>query len=406
MSKKTFIIPVLFIFNCSLFCIPTLDILFQKAKNSPILTGLGLGSLLATPYLYKKYRQFRTVKQFDPTLDNLNTLTFIKGNSSDKNTLDINELIKNIFYGHILEKQTLATKYKGKWTVYKNIPDNLPNEPIILYSRGLALIDKPLSQEERKRKSGTPKKGGAALETYKNIKNNIIHSPCVTFDYPDTRDWFSFGQEQSVACFQNVFNTLSTNYKQKPIVLLGLCRGSNTILRFLCGNKKTEQISGVILESPFNSLKNLTTQFGKNYAWFLPGSPTLIYWLFSFNFPNYKKENDNLLELIPNISVHAPILIGHLKSDKVISNENMLDLIKQLRQSGKKDIYLVIIDNPNLIHAQLTKSPIFQQICNAFLAMIGTPCDQKLAKQGQEYLESALQNAQAETVEDFIALND
>ncbi len=84
----------------------------------------------------------------------------------------------------------------------------------------------------------------------------------------------------------------------------------------------------------------------------------------------------------------------------------MLDLIKQLRQSGKKDIYLVIIDNPNLIHAQLTKSPIFQQICNAFLAMIGTPCDQKLAKQGQEYLESALQNAQAETVEDFIALND
>lgn len=237
-----------------------------------------------------------------------------------------------------------------------------------------------------------PRRGGGLLDAYQRIRDNVFHAPVITFDYPDDRALFNFGQKLDQSCLEFVYEAVHKKCPHAQIILFGSCRGAKCVLEY--ATKKPKNLAAIILESPFISAKEMTLQIGKNYAPIIPGAATLTYSIFKLYFPNFKEQKETLrrrLHHIPDI----PIFIAHRTHDTLVSNRQVHDLIRLLRKGGISDIYFFTTEDETENHARMMHLEPAQHAVNAFLFKYGLPHDPKLADSGKTLLGTARNKARA-----------
>lgn len=310
-------------------------------------------------------------KEVIPTIQELNTFTLspLKQTNSATAYLEIRPLItaiqhhKNAPSTELVvyektEKKDGLKLIKGFTTVTQGIQE-LPDEYITIACRGYALRKNP--------KNGLPQRGGGVVDAYSRLRNNICHTPLITFDFLDQRRTFNFAQELDQACLKIVYDEVVAKNPNAKIILTGDCRGALNVLKFAATNPKN--LHALILTSPFVSAQELTQELAKNYLqrYFGKGSGKLLHNFFQWWFPNYDPQQDSVWEVLPKIT-NKNIFIAHRDSDTMVANETVEKLAKVLKTNNL--VSLKIITDKSAKHAKLLQLPECQDHINAFLKQI------------------------------------
>ena len=248
--------------------------------------------------------------------------------------------------------------------------------------------------------------GHAIRSTNSWLKNKIINSPLVTFDYFYDADEFDFGQGINITCLDTIHKQVVANNPKAPLILTGTCIGGKIALEFLSRYSSTN-VKALILESPFLDVKKVTYNWGKNYTKWVPlldnaAKDKLIQSTLSWYFPQwhmYENPPANITLIDPVI----PIFIAHLHNDAFYSDDDIFQMVAQLRKNGA-NVYLLVIKDTKLSHGRLNNKKEFTQSINAFLAHYNLPHDQQFASQGKDLLAAAFANAHAQSVNDWVII--
>ena len=403
--------------------------MIKLSKYFPILLlffNLFIECTLYSPYNAQKYHRLLSTslkrnKKFNPTLNNLNTITLtpLSQQESEHNSpiITISELANAIcdHYAEIKDETILSIKnqniIKDYCKIHKGIyltsheKEQKENNIVTVYSRGFARESRPISSSEGTslyrnilhyifpvfQVQGLPQKGGGALSTYAAYRDDLIHTPCITFDYPDTNNHMNVAQTLDIACLDTIVKNIPTTQKT---VYLGASRGATALLKHELLNERNQHPCAMILESPFLSMHDTMSQIARKCFWNIPFSSTLAYNAFRWLYPNYNPQEDNLTELLPNINPDIPLLIIHLKEDPYISDAGMFKIVHTLAHYNKNIHLLVLTDTTGKAHhGKLSRIKAFQKTANAFLQQNAIPHSECLAEQGQQLLSSARKNA-------------
>jgi hypothetical protein len=264
-------------------------------------------------------------------------------------------------------------------------PDHI-NDYFVLYSRGFGYYSNLMD--------GLTNQGIGLIQCYKYYRDNIIHCPCFLFDYPASLFTLNFGQYSDQKCLQTVYQQIQNQNSSAHGIVLGLSMGAHTALRWIANYHPTN-ISAVILESPFISLDDTLDTIVESKLP-LQKCPQLCKTCIETAFIGFTKKNDCLIAETKKFPSNIPLLVIHLKDEKVISNDAINSLIDSLKTTGNPDIYFLVIADPThkLKHGKLSSSKIFQQVANAFMATYNLPCNKSLALEGQSSLKLAKENYQ------------
>jgi hypothetical protein len=355
--------------------------------SSACLLTVGAGAAL-----YKGHQKVRKAEKFEPTLENINLLQItpsVEHNSAKG--IPVSQIIERLENKTLPACSLLRVNKKSNpevWSLSNDIRNE--KEDNFIYSRGNSdrttqTIDNLIGA------TGTPRIGGGILEAYKYIKMNIINGPCITFDYFDARTTLSFGQDNEKEMLKIAYNEMVSKNPHAKNIFVGLCRGARLGLDFATENPKN--LAGMILESPLISFKDATHYMGKTYLCGFPGSGSFMHAFLGYWFPSYEPAKDDIITKLKNIPHDLPILIGHLKTDAVVSDDILHAALQELKE--RKNIYLVVIDDKTkkLFHGKLSETNQFQRVCNAFLAAYGKTHNAQLAQEGKQLLEAARANA-------------
>ncbi len=361
---------------------------------------------------------------FIPTLTSINALTMynfsteLQENNSKATTIQELAVAVHSDYTSIQDGISLSinsshepTKY---CSIYKgvHIPDKSPC--ITVYSRGFARESRPLNPTSNDsyynkilnsivpgfQPQGLPQKGGGAICAYATIRENLIHSPCISFDYPDTRLSANYAQTVDLQCLTTILSKIP---QDKKIVQIGASRGATVLLKHELLNKTERHPAALVLESPFLSLKDTVMRLIKKTLYNIPIPSFLVLTAFNWLYPQYNAKEDNLQELLLNINKDVPIFIVHLKDDPYVSNESMFCLVNTLAQVNK-EIHLLVLNDPSkkARHGKLNIMKPFQQAANAFYKKYELPCNEELATEGATLLDDAKKNAEASSIQEWI----
>ncbi len=333
--------------------------------------------------------------KFKPSIDSLHihTLSASSDGDSPKNSVSIRTFIaeaadpeKRPRRGYIQIKSK-GTKEVSEKVITANrgiiLDENTPL--VYIASRGYA-FNITLGE-------ALPRKGGGLLDAYQRFRDNVFHdAPVVTFDYPDDRDLFNFGQKLDQKCLDYVYKSVLKKCPNAKIVLFGSCRGAKCVLEY--ATRKPKNLSAIILESPFISAKEMTMQIGMKYAPILPGAAKMTYGIFKWYFPNFNQKRETLRRRLHKIP-HVPIFIAHRTNDALVSNRQIHGLVKALTESDHKHVYLFLTHDESDSHARLMHLEAAQQAVNAFLHHHGLPHDGMLALEGKELLTKARNKARS-----------
>jgi pimeloyl-ACP methyl ester carboxylesterase len=335
----------------------------------------------------------RSAKPFEPTHENLNLYTFAPAQDitdHDLNTaIDIHGFVDHFCNNKKPDNAQLiitdhANNPKKITTVQRGIPGNLDHEIIFVSSRGYAKRDVPIPGDYLE----LIKNGGCALSGHMLIKDNIVtDAPCITFDYPDQRNYFSFGQDTDIHCLHTVWEQVTAQYPNANIIGIGDCRGGKTFLEL--ATTRPPNLKALILLSPFVSAWDMSNQLAKNYLGWLPKSGTILHEFFNLYFPNFRPEKDNLMSKVQTIAPDLPIFIGYRHNDYLASLESMHELMRILHTQGNNHIYFVTVSDNHATHSRITPIPELQWAVNAFLARYALPHHKELADLGKPLLEAA-----------------
>lgn len=334
-----------------------------------------------------------TNQPFNPTIENLNTITLMPCNKPNNQTLySVSELAYAIHHGTLSKDALFSihdTDTSHYWHIYLGMNDIPNNETIFVYSRGYAGADTP-KKEKQRGMCAIPKQGGGIVVGSQWLKGNIINGPCVVFDFPDTRNYFDFGLQNDQKCLDLIVNNLQD--KTDSIVLFGNCRGAKALLTYL-SRSQPKNIRAVILDAPFMGLDLFTKEIGKNYGKIIPFSKNIAKKIIASWYPNYNAHNDLTYEDLKKIPREIPIFIGHLQGDTLVSNDMIKEMVKVLRDSGHV-VYLLVIDDKTKSHSRLYQTGPFQKAANSFLKKYNLPHNSTLAKEGDAMLSHAYYTAQ------------
>ncbi len=327
---------------------------------------------ISTAGLFGLYHWLKTPAPFEPTIENIHTLTIKQSIFFDQDIpkLTIDQLISTIHNDQMPKKVHIVAdeEYKPikKLLVEKGITTNKNDNLIFILSRGYARSNK-LGENDN-----FIQKGGCAMAAYIPIQDNIInHAPCITFDYPDSRRHFSFAQKTDLACLKMIYQkTLQTN-PDAHIILVGDCRGAKAILSFVAQQPKN--ITAIVLLSPFMSARELTEQVARNYLSWLPYSSDILYNFFKLWFPNYNEQEDNLIEYVSNIKKDLPIFIAHRKGDKLVADQHIANLVHHLRNTGHSKVHFLAVEDDTAPHSKLTPNKKLQFRVNEFFYAYNLP---------------------------------
>lgn len=276
------------------------------------------------------------------------------------------------------ETEPDRTKFiKGYSTVTRGVP-TMPSAYLTIVSRGYARLENP--------KHGLPRQGGGIIDAYTRLRDTITLTPIISFDLPDDRRSFNFGQTLDQACLKTVYDEVVVQNPTAKIILSGDCRGSLNVLKFATTNP--QNLDALVLLSPFVSAKEVTNELAKNYLhkYFGTGSAKLLHNFFLWWFPNYDPAQDNLIDHLANIK-GKKIIIGHRANDHLIADTTVRNLAAILKKEN--DVYLAIINDTTATHSRLMGVPECQAILNAFYEKYGMPYDALQASQGKAGLAAS-----------------
>ncbi len=308
-------------------------------------------------------------KGFNPTLKSLRVYTVIPEHLAPEVGYNIPQMSLKQLVSKIQAHQAPSKcmlKIKGtnrKALVCKGIVlDRAQHNTISVISRGYAKRDVMLANDYLE----LVKKGGGIIAAHMMLKDNIItNAACITFDYPDERWNFNFGQELDVHCLQTVWDSILQAHPQARIIGLGDCRGAKALLAL--ATKKPKNLDALILISPFVSTLDMIQQISKYYLNLIPKSDVLLHEFFKTYFPRYNALQDMLLSEVHKIDPDLPIFIGQRKNDYLASDASINRLVARLRKAGNNNIELAMVSDNNATHSRITPIPALQKAVRNFL---------------------------------------
>lgn len=362
----------------------------------------------------------------------LNTLTLLPCTDNDQfnkfiSMADLAEQIHTNFQSIVDGTRVLIRPKNNdgsqakEYSIYKKVMLEENTSYVTVFSRGFARESMPVSKTVDNEFSykkiikylfpsfhmqGLQRKGGGFVSASVAFRDQLIHTPCITFDYPDTRTFVDFAQSNDLKCLTTVMNAIPQEVK---IISMGVSRGATASLKYALTAEKygARQASALILESPFISIENVTYQLSEKCFYSIPGSLNFLQIAFNLFYPRYKFCNDNLLDLLMQNNqgqnkMSMPILITHLQNDPYISDKAMFGMVQLLSKHNDKIYLLVLADDTHKVsHGRLHAVEVYQQVVNAFLHNNGLACNKGLAQKGQVLLERAKKNAGVTHHEDW-----
>jgi hypothetical protein len=378
------------------------------------IAGITVASVgISTAGIYGFCKWLHAEEKVEPTLDNLNVLTFkhTKQHDPEISLFNIDQLVLSI-NGHKTPEcvqletpssfsvtkacgcalgadgQALAELEQAEHLFSEKLSPELPGKKLLvekgitasnsktlfIFSRGYARTNTPYTNDN------ALQVGGCAMAAYIPIQDNVINdAPCVTFDYPDRRRCFNFGQKKDARCLEFVHAQALQKNPDADIVLIGDCRGAKAILEFASQNPKN--IKALVLLSPFFSARELTEKVSDSYLGWLPGASQILHGFFKNWFPSYDPSCDHsFYERVAHIPAHMPIFIAHRTHDTLVSNEHVSAFIAHLRATDHDNIHFIAVDDRSALHSRLTPVPAIQLAVNQFLCQYGLPHNKGLLK--------------------------
>ncbi len=223
--------------------------------------------------------------------------------------------------------------------------------------------------------------GGGFQSACAYIRDHIICTPCISFDYKEGRRLSNFAQKLDIRCLETVYHEVIEKNPKARIILIGDCIGGLRALRFVA-EKNPTQVEILVLESPVTSFRSFTDRIAQvNLKPYLVrfGAP-LLRRLFTWYSPNYQASKDNFMEQVNNIE-GKNIFIAHRKDDSRVSDESMKELADILGE--KNNVHLCIADDEKYNHSRIMPLKKVRQAVNAFYKGLHYPHNQQLADEGK-----------------------
>ncbi len=345
-----------------------------------------------------------TAKTPDLTIENLNTQTLNPATAINgqkvKYIADWFETIKKKGIPNQGIAYVPTNKLSSCWQFKKGIPSG-QKEPIFIHS---------CPRDNFKGRLIHGRTGHSFRCTNAWLKNSIINGTFVTFDYFFDGKDFDLGQGINIDALKKIYSEVINKNPQAPIIIAATCIGAKIALEFAVTHNP-EHVKAMILESPFIDVKNVVYNLGKNYLNWFPFADTsnkasMIQSIIELYAPHCKETinlpHANLNKINPNI----PLFIAHLKNDSMCSDEQMYQLVADLRKSGNTNIYLLVLQDTKTKHGHLNQKKEFSQAANAFLAEHNLPHDKQLAAEGKAILADAKYTAQASVADWKIVVSE
>lgn len=217
----------------------------------------------------------------------------------------------------------------------------------------------------------------------------ILSDPVYSFNFPEVLSFgridtnkVSMAQEDDIKALEKAYNEFFKDYQHcKYVVPMGISRGASAIITYLA-TKQPKNVKAAVLEAPFDTLEALIEHYTHSY---LPHQKEELSLVWSF--PLYKKDGIKPLDVVDKIDKNIPLLLIHSLTDQVIPAESSRRLYQKLKESGHKDVYLLILPEGTHANYQHGKfASLYQSVVHAFFKKYGIAHDPSLALKGEKSL--------------------
>ena len=229
-----------------------------------------------------------------------------------------------------------------------------------------------------------------------SIKKWLINKPAVLFDFPDSKsnnmEYYNakvnLGQELDIQRFDTIFHKAITRLTDYKFILSGISRGAATIINYVALNHP-EQISALVLESPFDTLINIIKHLLRRFhvSW-IPFSKKIAFKIAKKHFPLLNPNGIFPIKVINRIPSTLPILFIHSRNDRTIPINSSRNLYKSLIQAGHHNAYIFELASGD--HGKLMlgdESELYKNVVHAFYKRYHLPHDPFSAQLGEPMLK-------------------
>jgi Prolyl oligopeptidase family len=221
----------------------------------------------------------------------------------------------------------------------------------------------------------------------------LIHTPFISFNYPDATNKFyrvnynetSFGQENEIGRLNKAYALALSQCKDCDIILWGLSRGASNVLIF-AGLYELTNVKAIVTESPYYTMseviESLMIKKGLNWLDVAYGE-TIAEWIFK----RYTRHGWSPAKCLENIPKDIPILIICSQEDRLVPASTSMNVYKKLVESGHKHTYIFVTEHGK--HAAILQGPDgdkYQCVVNAFYKKYNLPYCAASAAQGKSLL--------------------
>lgn len=229
-----------------------------------------------------------------------------------------------------------------------------------------------------------------------NKERWIMHKPLACFNFPDAKTEkticekkeVNLGQEQDVACLAQAYEqTLAETSPDHGVVLVGISRGSATILNFAALHKP-EQVKAIVAECPFDTLESIIRHLLRRfYVHWVPFSQKAGTKIVSKQFPLLDCKGIFPLKTVEGIPSTIPVMLVHSAHDNVVPINSSRRLYCQLTKAGHKHVYLLELASGAHGKALAGKDgESYQYAVHAFYKRHNLPHNEVWAKKGENLL--------------------
>lgn len=235
------------------------------------------------------------------------------------------------------------------------------------------------------------------VEQYVNdATRRIIHSPYVSFNYPDATNKFyrvnynesSFGQDNEIGRLHNAYQKMMKKFEHCDVILKGLSRGAaNHIIFASRYTSELDNVKAMVLESPYFIMDDVIANMIKRFnleGWFeLSWGQTLAECIFK----KYTRHGYSPANTLADIPKDMPILLICSEEDHLVPYTSTITIYKKLIESGHTNVYIFVAKQGR--HAAILQGPEgekYQQIVNAFYKKYNLPHCPIAAKKGKSLL--------------------
>jgi hypothetical protein len=266
-------------------------------------------------------------------------------------------------------------------TISSIIPIFCKNKVVTIFSHGIA--------DTWKQVHGYVK----AYQKHDTIHRNdryLIHTPFISFNYPDATNKFyrvnynetSFGQENEIGRLYKAYETALSHYKKHPcdIILWGLSRGASNVLIF-AGLYDLPHVKAIVVESPYCTMSEVIESLmsKKNLDWLdISYGETIAEYIFK----KYSRHGLSPAKCLQTIPKDMPILIICSEEDNLVPASTSMNVYKKLVKTGHEHVYIFVAEHGK--HAAILQGPDgekYQWVVNAFYKKYNLPhCSASAAK--------------------------